>query len=193
MDTKTALFAALALSSCRLFAYTCSVTTNDETKVVTVSRVESSDILPPFITQPFLDPDVSSVEYHTLASDVRLSTSVPSTYTGGTYLYNSQVRPLQSWNFGTGPIYLYQGSMLVGGDVQIEVTNKLVFGHTDAYALAMSDGRMVLRNIGSTTKSPCVSFGRSSGNESCITLALDGGDNDPLARTSHARKIQHGD
>lgn len=161
--------------------YQLLITTN-EAGVVTVTREKTAE-LHEFILFPFLDPEVTRVEYRTSGCVARLNSTEPSTYTGGTYCVNAQLRPYNSGVFGSGPVYLKGGSSLVGTEQlsQIAVTNKVIFEDTDSWALGVADHSLILHSIGSTAATPYANLGRSEGKACSVALALDGEGNEPLA------------
>lgn len=175
--------AAVALTGRGDDPYRLVVTTNDETKVVTVGIVRES---PPSdcLKVAFTDPDVSSVEYRLEGNVANVQPlKGETTYKGGTVLYASQVRPIRNDVFGTGPITVGQGSQFVLTDASsMDFTNKFVFSAESGWALGSDDRDLIVHSLGSTVASPCANFGRGGGNLATVSLALDGEDNEALDR-----------
>ena len=173
--------AAVALTG-RAISYQFVVTTNDQ-KVVSVGIEEITGTTQERLLATFLDPDVTSVEYHLQGNVVNAYPTETPTYKGGTFLDNSQVRPANADALGPGPITIGHGSQFVQTEKDsMSITNKIIFVDEFGWVLGFGGKEFVLHSLGSTATSPCANLGRGSGNEATVSLALDGGDNEALDR-----------
>lgn len=163
--------------------YQFVVTTNVETKAVTVGIETIAGEMQDRLYTAFMDPDVSSVTYQLKGNVAYAYPSETPTYKGGTFLDNSQMRPANADALGPGPITIGHGSQFVQTEKDsMSITNKIIFVDEFGWVLGFGGKEFVLHSLGSTATSPCANLGRGSGSEATVSLSLDGEDNEALDR-----------
>lgn len=130
------------------------------------------------IRTPFLHPDVSSVVFsNNLYKTFHLYK--PSTYTGGTVISATQIRPHDPGVFGSGKVLFKNGSIVV--ESALMITNQVCCTSDDAWLLGMDANALGLSALAPSSGYRFASIGRQGGNLATVRLALAGEQNEALS------------
>ena len=165
-------FAASAAALCA--SATITVATNGTAVTVSVSANPSSVET---LSVPFLSPDVSSVVF-SITNGLYYYPASGSTDSGGTDVERGQLYIMRSDALGTGPIRIgasgFDSSLLARG-ASVVLTNKVVFGPKECYAVGMNNDSLTLKSIGvvESGSTKRIRLGRTSaGGASSVCLSL---------------------
>lgn len=159
-----------------------SVTTNGVT--VVVSNVTDGAVYTGTCRK---EDGISSLALWTMGHMYYKPEGVP-THEGGTEIRRAQVRVKSAGIFGSGDIrlgtWIGTSTGLLFDGVDVDLTNKVVFGVHGCYVSAYGDGACVrLRSVGTDNEYHSVRFGReTAGSHSRAVLSLDPSTSDPLSR-----------
>ena len=143
---KQLMFAWCLAVSMMAFADDFLVETNGT--VVTVTPQVSSGTT---FSDTFLAPAVSKAIFSTEKYQYSYAPSGVPTYAGGTELLGGQMHVRRGDIFGSGNVVLGAANKaaLMANGADVTITNKVVFNHSNSYAMGYNDGGMItLKSVG---------------------------------------------
>lgn len=159
-----------------------AVSTNDT--VVTVKAVSGSI---PVFTEPFSAVDVSKVVFDAERA-FKYTPAAASTYEGGSEVSKGQLYVGRGDAFGSGEIVLgtVSDAALMVRDIDLVISNKVVFPRSNSYATGFGDtvGNLTLLSVGTAgSQYHSVRLGRASqGGVGRVTLSLMDPDSEAISR-----------